>query len=213
MKKPLAGIINISINNILSIKRALEFVGFEIKIVSENQNIDKFDLIVLPGVGAFNEAMNKLKSSKLLLTVENSIEKNKNFLGICLGMQLLFKKSEEFGNTKGIGYFDGVIENFNKFNVERKTFIGWNKVKFLKKNDKQNIFEKFNLKNNNFYSIHSFFANCKDENDKLATSKNGKLEYTCCVKKNNVTAFQFHPEKSGINGLELLKVSTLNIFN
>ena len=97
MKKPLAGIINISINNILSIKRALEFVGFEIKIVSENQNIDKFDLIVLPGVGAFNEAMNKLKSSKLLLTVENSIEKNKNFLGICLGMQLLFKNQLTHG--------------------------------------------------------------------------------------------------------------------
>ena len=129
-KKPLAGIINISLNNILSIKRALEYIGFNVIIINEQRNIEKFDLIVLPGVGAYHEAMKKLRDTKLILSIEQGLNKNKNFLGICLGMQLLFEKSEEFGSTKGIGFFEGKVENFNKYNVEKQTFIGWNRVKF-----------------------------------------------------------------------------------
>ena len=120
MKKPLVGIINISINNILSIKRALEYIGFQTKIINEAESVDKFDLVVLPGVGAYHEAMKKLKLSKLIKTVEDSLEKEKNFLGICLGMQLLFRESEEFGNTLGIGFFDGKIESFEKYKVKKK---------------------------------------------------------------------------------------------
>ena len=104
MKKPLAGIINISLNNILSIKRALEYVGFDVIVINEQRNVEKFDLIVLPGVGAYHEAMKKLRETKLILSIEQALEKNINFLGICLGMQLLFEESEEFGFTKGIGF-------------------------------------------------------------------------------------------------------------
>ena len=123
MKKPLAGIINISTNNILSIKRALEYVGFDTFIIDEYKNIEKFDLVVLPGVGAFKEAMKKLIDTNLIKSIEQALEKNKNFLGICLGMQLLFEKSEEFGLTKGIAFFNGNVENFNKHNVEKKIFV------------------------------------------------------------------------------------------
>ena len=201
-KKPLAGIINISLNNILSIKRALEYIGFNVIIINEQRNIEKFDLIVLPGVGAYHEAMKKLRDTKLILSIEQALNKNKNFLGICLGMQLLFEKSEEFGSTKGIGFFEGKVENFNKYNVEKQTFIGWNRVKF---EAKQKLFKEKDLSNKVFYFVHSFFANCKNKEIELGTSLNRKLSFPSIVKKDKVIAFQFHPEKSGKNGLILLK--------
>ena len=211
MKKPLAGIINISINNILSIKRALEFVGFNTIIINEDQNTDKLDLLVLPGVGAFNEAMKTLNDTNLIKTIDKYLSNNKNFLGICLGMQLLFKESSEFTKTNGIGFFEDKIESFENYPVYKKTFIGWNKVKF-----KANFFDDKDqlnlLQNKKFYFVHSFFANCKNEKIIGGNSFNGKLNFTSIVKKNKVTAFQFHPEKSGKNGLSLLNSVTKNIF-
>ena len=132
MKKPLAGIINISTNNILSIKRALEFIGFDTVLINEHVPIKKFDLIVLPGVGAFSEAMNTLNRTNILKTIDQALNKNKKILGICLCMQLLFQESNEFIKTKGIGFFNGNVENFISFPIYKKTFIGWNKVNFSK---------------------------------------------------------------------------------
>ena len=202
MKKPLVGIIDISINNILSIKRTFEHIGSEVMVINEQRNIQKFDIIILPGVGAYHEAMKKLRDTKIILSIEQALNKNKNFLGICLGMQLLFEESEEFGVTKGIGFFSGKVENFNKYNVEKQTFIGWNRVKFEKK--KMLIQEK-NLQNSAFYFVHSFFVKCKNKEIEIGTSLNGKLNFSSIVKKDNVIAFQFHPEKSGHGGLILLK--------
>ena len=132
-KRPLVALIDISINNILSIKRALKYLGFDVIVIDEHQNIEKFDLIVLPGVGAYYEAMKKLKATKLILSIEQALGKNKSFLGICLGMQLLFEESEEFGKTKGIGFFKGNVKSFDKYEVEKKTFIGWNRVQLKTK--------------------------------------------------------------------------------
>ena len=211
MKKPIAGIINISINNILSIKRALEFIGFEVIVINEDQNIDHINLVVLPGVGAFNKAMKTLNETNLIKTINQSLDKDKNFLGICLGMQLLFQESNEFIVTKGIGFFDGKIENFRNYDVHKKTFIGWNKIKF-----KENFFkekDQLNLiQNKPFYFVHSYFANCKNNEIISGSSLNGTLNFTSAVKKNKVIAFQFHPEKSGQDGLSLLRAITKNIF-
>ena len=210
-KKPLVGIIDISINNILSIKRALEYIGFNVVIINEQINIEKFDLLVLPGVGAYHEAMKKLRDTKLILLIEQALNKDKNFLGICLGMQLLFEESEEFGLTKGIGFFKGKVKNFNKFNVEKQTFIGWNKVKFETKKMKiQEKYLKNDLLKSSFYFVHSFFVNCKNKDIEIGSSLNGKLNFSSIVKKDNVTAFQFHPEKSGKSGLILLKNLVVN---
>ena len=211
MSKPKAGIIDISTNNILSIKRALEFIGFETNIISEDQSIEKFNLIVLPGVGAFHEAMKTLNDKNLIKTIDKSLNKNKNFLGICLGMQLLFQESNEFIKTKGIGFFKGKVENFNDFKVHKKTFIGWNKVNFKKKFfDDKNNFDL--LQNNSFYFVHSYFIGARNQNIENAISYNGNLKFTSIVKKSNVIAFQFHPEKSGISGINLLRSVTKNIF-
>ncbi len=206
INKPLVGIIDISINNILSIKRAFQNIGSKVVIIDEQRNIEKFDIIVLPGVGAYHEAMKKLRDTKLILSVEQALNKNKSFLGICLGMQLLFEESEEFGLTKGIGFFRGKVKNFNKFNVEKKTFIGWNRVKFKTKQIliQEESIEK-DLLNSTFYFVHSFFVNCKDKLIEVGTSSNGKLNFSSVVKKDKVIAFQFHPEKSGKSGLILLK--------
>jgi glutamine amidotransferase len=206
IKKPLAGIIDISINNILSIKRALEYVGFDVVIINEYRNIEEFDLIVLPGVGAFHEAMKKLKNTKLIKSIEQALEKNKNFLAICLGMQLLFEESEEFGLTRGISFFEGKVESFKKYNVEKKTFIGWNKVNFQTKNKLiKNPSIENDLSNSAFYFVHSYFAKCKNKDIEVGISLNGKLNFPSIIKKNKVVAFQFHPEKSGKSGLLLLK--------
>jgi len=211
MSKPKAGIIDISTNNILSIKRALEFIGFETSVISEDQSIEKFNLIVLPGVGAFHEAMKTLNDKNLIKTIDKSLNKNKNFLGICLGMQLLFQESNEFIKTKGIGFFKGKVENFNDFKVHKKTFIGWNKVNFKKKFfDDKNNFDL--LQNNSFYFVHSYFIGARNQNIENAISYNGNLKFTSIVKKSNVIAFQFHPEKSGISGINLLRSVTKNIF-
>ena len=105
INKPLVGIIDISINNILSIKRAFQNIGSKVTVIDEQRNIEKFDIIVLPGVGAYHEAMKKLRDTKLILSVEQALNKNKSFLGICLGMQLLFEESEEFGLTNKIKFF------------------------------------------------------------------------------------------------------------
>ena len=211
MSKPKAGIIDISTNNILSIKRALEFIGFETSVISEDQSIEKFNLIVLPGVGAFHEAMKTLNDKNLIKTIDKSLNKNKNFLGICLGMQLLFQESNEFIKTKGIGFFKGKVENFNDFKVHKKTFIGWNKVNFKKKFfDDKNNFDL--LQNNAFYFVHSYFIGARNQNIENAISYNGNLKFTSIVKKSNVIAFQFHPEKSGISGINLLRSVTKNIF-
>ena len=210
MKKPLAGIINISTNNILSIKRALEFIGFDTVLINEHVPIKKFDLIVLPGVGAFNEAMNTLNRTNLLKTIDQALNKNKKFLGICLGMQLLFQESNEFIKTKGIGFFNGNVENFKSFPIYKKTFIGRNKVNFSKEFFK-NAEQYYLLQNKAYYFVHSFFVNCTNKNIEFGNSVNGGLTYASVVKKDNVTAFQFHPEKSGKHGLNLLKTIANNI--
>ena len=126
-------------------------------------------------------------------------------------MQLLFKESSEFVKTKGIGFFEGSVENFENYPIEKKTFIGWNIVNFNKNFFKQK--EEFaQLQNKAYYFVHSFFANCNNKSIENGNSVNGKLNFTSVVKKNNVTAFQFHPEKSGKDGLLLLKSITKNIF-
>jgi len=213
MKKKLAGIINISISNVLSIKRTLEHIGFDVIIIDQYQSIDKFDLLVLPGVGTFKEAMKKLAENNLLKLIEISIQKNKKILGLCLGMQILFEESEELGLTKGIGFFKGKVQNFNKYKVEKKTFIGWNNIKFNSKNKlfKQHALIVNKFTNNLFYFIHSYFVKTENEDIEVANSSNGEVVYSSIIKKDNVLAFQFHPEKSGENGIILLKNELINL--
>ena len=206
-KKPLAAIIDLSINNILSIKRALEVVGFETEVFNKKFSINKFELVVLPGVGAFNEGMNRLNKTRLIDSVKEAIDQDKKLVGICLGMQLLFKDSSEFGYTKGVNFFNGNVEAFSKKENTKRLLIGWNKIEFNKTNNQDiiNYFYENNLQNEYFYFVHSYYANNLDNKYQLAFTKNNNLKFPCIVKKGNVFGLQFHPEKSGKSGIKLLK--------
>lgn len=211
MTKPLAALINLNTNNILSIKRALEFVGFKTEVINEYSNIGKFDIIVLPGVGAFNKAMKRLEETSLIKFVNEALNKNKDFIGICLGMQLLFSESPEFKKTNGLSFFNEKIHNFKNFDVPKKTVIGWNQVKFNKNFfDDEKDFKIFNKEY--FYFVHSFFVDSKEKEYEQGTSLNGKKKIVSVVRKSNIIAFQFHPEKSGLLGLRLLKATTKKFF-
>lgn len=213
MKKPKACIINFSTNNLLSIERALKFMGFETNIIDEKLNISSYDLIVLPGVGAFSEVMRQIKKNKLIDVIEKSITSKKKLLSICLGMQLLFEESEEFGHTKGIGYFKGKVESFKNMNSQLNTFVGWNKIDFKDKNYNQKILNKDSrIINSSYYFVHSCCVKASNNEEIKGISLNGDTKFASIIVKENVLATQFHPEKSGKPGIKLLEKFLKPIF-
>lgn len=194
------GIIDYGAGNLKSVQNAFEFLKKDTKILKHPKEIEFCDKLILPGVGAFGKAMNKLKISGFDKEIRNFISTKKPFLGICLGMQLLFEKSYEFGKNNGLGIFEGEIVKFDKNLCKEKIpHIGWNSLKFNKKNGINH-----SLKNEIYmYFVHSYHAIC-DESLVLAKTFYG-YEFVSAVCKDNVFAFQSHPEKSNEIGLEILK--------
>tara|TARA_A100001011_G_C14275825_1_gene829189 strand:- start:42 stop:686 length:645 start_codon:yes stop_codon:yes gene_type:complete len=206
MKKPKACIIDFSTNNLLSIERAIKFIGFDTTIVNEKCDISSYDLVILPGVGAFNNVMKQIRSNRIIDVIEQVLILKKNLLSICLGMQILFEESSELGHSKGIGFFKGKVENFKKSSSQFNTFVGWNNIEFNNKifNDNALSFEK-NLINSSYYFVHSCYVDSKNKDITKAISYNGDTSFASIVAKDNVIATQFHPEKSGKNGIRFLE--------
>ncbi len=197
-------IIDYNMGNLYSIDCALKYVGLKSKITDDLDIIKKSKCLILPGVGAFPEAMKRLKEKKLDLAIKNFNQDKKPIIGICLGMQLLFNNSNENGSTTGLGLLDGEVKKFNLKDKENniKTFnVGWRKILLNKKIIENNSLNKDN--NNLMYFIHSYF--CKPENKNIQTSSSFfySKEFTSSVKKENIEAFQFHPEKSGKAGINI----------
>jgi imidazole glycerol-phosphate synthase subunit HisH len=193
------GILNLSSNNINSVKGAFEKIGCDAFLINSPNEISKADLIVLPGVGAFPEALEFLKKTKLKLPLMNSIKKGKKILGICLGMQILASSSDEIKFTKGLNLLSGKIKKMKYLNFN----IGWSKIKIKKKN----IFSEFH--NKNFYFNHQFKYYGK-QNSIFSSASVGKEEIPSIVIQKNLIGVQFHPEKSQENGLKFLKELVLN---
>ena len=186
------GIIDYGTSNLFSINHALKRVGFKTKILSPNSNYNLYDFLVLPGVGSFKAAMYFLKKNKIDKKIKIYLKKDKkNFLyGICLGMQLMFSNSEEFGQTNGLNLIQGKVQ---KFKGRIKTNIGWQKVKILNET-------------RYFYHIHSYFCKPKNNVDVFSYTKLNNLKFFCSsIKKKQLIGTQFHPEKSGNNGINFLK--------
>lgn len=202
-------ILNYGCGNLLSLKRAVKEVGQEARIISSVEEIEKADFIILPGVGAFKNAMQLLKDKNFVSPLEKfTKEKKKPILGICLGMQLFFSRSYEMGEQEGLNYIPGeVISMKNKSKIKdiKIPHINWNKIKIYKETNR--IFPK-DLINRSFYFIHSFMANIENDKNLIAFCSYYDLKVPAVVKSENITGLQFHPEKSGKNGLKLLK----NIF-
>lgn len=197
------GIIDLKINNIFSIFKATQAANFKCKIIDKKENYKKYDLIILPGVGSFKEAMKKIKKEDIDKKIYEFIDNNsKKLLGICLGMQLLFENSTEFGNTKGLNLLSGTVEKFEKKEVKIIPHMNWNKIYFKNLYNKS-ILRTFNKKD--FYFVHSYYCKIKIKSNLLTYTKYGNQKFCSSVRHENILGTQFHPEKSGKVGINFLR--------
>lgn len=195
------GIINYQINNLSSIYYAIENIGYK-PIFLDEYISQKFDILIIPGTGSFAHGMKYLRSQKLEKMILDHVHRGGITIAICLGFQLLFKKSNEFEDTKGLGILDGEIVPF--MNNCDKPNIGWSKV-FLNESINSSSTIHKSLDSKFFYHVHSYYVK-NNKSDKILTySYNKEFKFTSSVCYENVYGFQFHPEKSGINGENLLK--------
>jgi glutamine amidotransferase len=189
-------IIDYGAGNLRSVKKAFNYLQRETVIATEPGELSRADKIVLPGVGAFQSAIDKLKETGFYEITYNWLMDNKPFLGICLGMQMLFEESEESRGTKGFGIFKGKCCRFKKGKVPQ---MGWNQIKISKDSP---MFE--GIKDESFfYFLHGYYVEVEDKEIVTATT-DYFIQYSSMIEKGNIFAVQFHPEKSGENGLRML---------
>ena len=194
-------IIDYGVGNLFSLTSSFKKIGVDVVATADKEVIKSADKLILPGVGAFADAIKKLRDSGLDRVIIDEAKKGKKIMGICLGMQLLFEKSYEYGEHDGLGLLKGkVVPMENRIPSNLKIpHIGWNALDFKRESE---IFRYIN--DGDFvYFVHSFYANECDDSV-IATSEYG-AEITAAVQKENVYGCQFHPEKSGSVGLNILK--------
>ncbi len=190
-------LIDYGMGNLKSLANAFESIGARVQFASTPKDIESATKLVFPGVGNFGKAVEQLKKKGLDKAIKKSIQNNTPFLGICLGLQLLFEKSREAPNSRGLGIFKGEVLKFKGVKVPH---IGWNQIRIIKQNS---LFKK--VKSKSFaYFMHSFYALPSEKKVVLAKT-DYKIDFCSAVAKNNVFGVQFHPEKSGGIGLEILK--------
>jgi glutamine amidotransferase len=191
-------IIDYGMGNLRSVEKGFQKVGIDAVVITNPQAIDNAQAVVLPGVGAFRDCMRNLEQMSMTEPIVKSIQKGKPFLGICLGLQVLFTESEEFGICKGIGVLKGRVV---KFQTGLKVpHMGWNNVKIVQRPP---IFDGIHDESF-FYFVHSFYVVPQDINV-IATTTDYGVTFTSMVWKENIFATQFHPEKSQEIGLMVLK--------
>ena len=195
-------VVDYGVGNLFSLSSSLAAIGAEVVVTGDADVIRAADKILLPGVGAFEDAIAKLRASGLDEVVCEEARKGKPLLGICLGMQLLFEKSYEFGEFEGLGLIEGAVRPIaDVIPADYKIpHIGWNALHLV--GEKSPIFQYLN-DGDHVYFVHSFYAaDC--EKNVIATSEYG-AELTAAVAKDNIFGCQFHPEKSGSVGLSILR--------
>ncbi len=205
-------IIDYKMGNVRSVAKAFESIGAKVEVTANKNKLSRAKALVLPGVGAFSAGMKNLRKLKLIPEIEKAVNDEKPFLGICLGLQLLFTTSEEHGRHKGLNLIPGEVVRF-KSNL-KIPHMGWNtidKVKSKKlkvKSQKQKISGPSLLKGipdgSYFYFVHSYFVLPSKRQYVLARCKYGR-NFSCVAGKDNIFGIQFHPEKSSDLGLKILK--------
>ncbi len=202
-------IIDYGLGNLFSVKHACDYFDVKSKISFDKNDIEEADGIILPGVGAFGEAMDNLSRLDLVEPLKDYIKRGKPFLGVCLGMQLLFTESEEFGSNKGLGIIDGTIKKFplkSESGINLKVpQIAWNQV-YKNPTTSQYWSESplRDVENGEYmYFVHSFYAKPEHHSNILTTTSYEDFEYCSSVFKDNVYATQFHPEKSAEEGIRI----------
>ena len=197
----MVAIIDYNMGNLASVYNACKLIGVKADIVSDPSKVKEYDRVILPGVGAFAYAMENIETTGMKDAVLEFAASGKPMIGICLGMQLLFDSSEEFGLTKGLGLIPGKVVAFDKSKMDMKDHkvphIGWNKL--FHKDSK--LFD--GLENPYLYFVHSFHVVTEDKYT-IGTTHYG-YDFTSSVQKDNIYGFQPHPEKSHDNGIQILK--------
>jgi glutamine amidotransferase len=196
----MVAIIDYGAGNLQSVKKALDFLGYDSEITADKEKIKSASHVILPGVGSFGDAMASIKERNLEDTIKEATNGDKPFLGICLGLQLLFASSEESKGVEGLGILNGNVVAIPRDNGLKVPHMGWNSVS-LKQND--GIFKGIDDESY-FYFVHSFYLKDADEEAVAGTTQYG-VNIECAIQKDKVCATQFHPEKSGEVGLKLLK--------
>ena len=193
-------IIDYGAGNLSSVKKALDYLGAESEITQDRDKILSASHIILPGVGSFGDAMESMRERGLVDVVKEAATSGKPFLGICLGLQLLFESSDESLGVQGLGTLQDMIVTIPKDKRSKVPHIGWNSVSLKQKDG---IFSGIG-DNSYFYFVHSFYLKDADEDVVAGTTEYG-VEIQCAVQRGNLCATQFHPEKSSSIGLKLLK--------
>ena len=191
-------IIDYDAGNVKSVEKALQALNQDVIITNDKETLLKADKVILPGVGAFGDAMDKLHTYNLIEVIDEIIKMKKPFLGICLGLQLMFEESEESPGVKGLGIFKGKIVRFPQSELKVPQ-IGWNSLEF----PKESVLFKGIDEGAYVYFVHSYYL--KAEEDIVAATSEYGVTIHAAVEKENVFACQFHPEKSSSVGLNILK--------
>ena len=206
-------VIDYGMGNLRSVQKALEHVGAKVIVTHDPNLIISADSVVLPGVGAFKDCMANLTQLNLVDPIRKFIDGGKPFLGICLGLQVLFEESEEYGPVAGLGVLPGKVVKFTSASSETKggspikiPHMGWNNIEVKKRAP---LFDKLDAEPY-FYFVHSYYVVPEDQS-MVATITNYGVEFVSGIQYKNIYAFQFHPEKSQTMGLSLLeRFSNLN---
>ena len=196
-------IVDYGMGNLRSVQKAFELFSPNIKISSSAKDILASEKIVLPGVGAFGKAMEELKKRDLAQGIKQFIKEGKPFLGICLGLQLLFSESEEGGRVKGLGILEGTVRKFKDKKGLKIPHMGWNKISVRCEASGVKALEGV-LDGSYMYFVHSYYVEPADRDIVLCETEYGNT-FTSSIHRDNIYAFQFHPEKSQAVGLKIIR--------
>jgi glutamine amidotransferase len=206
MSQPRVQIVDYRLGNLFSIQQACKHVGLDAFVSGSADELQSVDGIILPGVGAYGNAMQSLHELQLVDPLKRAAEAGKPLLGICLGMQLLFDSSQEFGEHQGLGLISGQVNRIPDQVLDGRQMrvpnVGWNPITFAERSDTGPLLD--GLSDNTFmYFVHSYCAEAVSESDQLTTTQYGNFRYCSAVLRENILGCQFHPEKSAQAGLRL----------
>ena len=206
--EPRVVIVDFGLGNLYSVRQACTKAGFTADISSSPKSISEADAVILPGVGAFGDAMAALHRLDLVSALRDVAASEKPLIGVCLGMQLLMSESFEFGHHKGLNIIPGAVKRFEDPSEGERRLkipqIGWNRIRSFNGSSQWNSSLLRGIHENEYmYFVHSYIVDPADKNIILSTSRYGQIEFCSSFQKNNIFACQFHPERSGYWGIRM----------